>query len=135
MNKVVLRFLVTRWKWRRMLCWLVTLLHIAGNDELPQYPSDAAELQQYIVRDEVQTGAQSYRCSICQTFSHASRYHVRNHVESKHFPGTTTYNCDYCSKMTNTRKALNNHIYSVHKERQKQSRGSSQSSYGFESLY
>jgi hypothetical protein len=68
---------------------------------------------QYIGRDE--SRAKSFFCTICNAFFHQVSHHVRNHVESRHFPTTFTYNCPHCDKIVNTRKALQNHIYSTHK--------------------
>merc|ERR1712083_308778 len=64
------------------------------------------DLDGYILRDDQNARHAAYRCGLCSSFSHNSKYHVRNHVESKHFPNTYTYNCHFCDKTTSTRKAL-----------------------------
>ena len=65
------------------------------------------ELLQFVVRSD-QEG--KFLCSICQSFFHAKKYHVRNHVESKHFPNTFEYPCNICQKSYFTRKALESHL-------------------------
>jgi len=65
------------------------------------------ELLQFVVRSDLEG---KFMCSICQSFSHAKKYHVRNHVESKHFPNTFEYPCNICQKSYFTRKALESHL-------------------------
>ena len=69
------------------------------------------DMMQYIAKDDTK----GYGCTICNEFYHSARYHVRNHIESKHFPSAFTYTCQYCNKQCNTRKALENHVYKIHK--------------------
>ena len=66
------------------------------------------ELLQFVIRSEQETG--KFMCSICLSFAHAKKYHVRNHVESKHFPNTFEYPCSICKKSYFTRKALESHL-------------------------
>jgi len=56
-------------------------------------------------------------CTICGQFSHSGRGVVRNHVESKHFPTTFLYHCDYdnCDKISNTKKGMEVHVSRNHK--------------------
>ena len=68
------------------------------------------DMVQYIEKDE----ARGFGCSICREFFHAARYHVRNHIESRHFP-YFSHTCQFCHKTCNTRKALENHVYRSHK--------------------
>merc|ERR1711935_950500 len=79
-----------------------------GNKGVPQTPED---LDSFIERADGK-----HFCTICRTFSHSIRHHVRNHVESKHFPTAFTYSCPHCGKQTNTRKALENHVYKCRKD-------------------
>ncbi|XP_023339280.1 protein tramtrack, beta isoform isoform X7 [Eurytemora carolleeae] len=48
-------------------------------------------------------------CTICYDFNHLTATCVRNHVESKHFPGRFTYTCPVCSQSFDTKTKLNNH--------------------------
>ena len=65
------------------------------------------ELLQFVVRSDHEG---KFLCSICRSFFHAKKYHVRNHVESKHFPNTFEYPCNICQKSYYTRKALESHL-------------------------
>ena len=51
-------------------------------------------------------GVDALTCSICQNFSHKSKYTLQNHIESKHFPNTFVYSCPKCQKNVSTREAL-----------------------------
>ena len=51
-------------------------------------------------------GVDALTCSICQNFSHKSKYTLQNHIESKHFPNTFVYSCPKCLKNVSTREAL-----------------------------
>ena len=51
-------------------------------------------------------GVDALTCSICQNFSHKSKYTLQNHIESKHFPNTFVYTCPKCQKNVYTREAL-----------------------------
>ena len=51
-------------------------------------------------------GVDALTCSICQNFSHKSKYTLQNHIESKHFPNTFVYTCPKCQKNVSTREAL-----------------------------
>ena len=48
-------------------------------------------------------------CAVCYAFSHSAKSNVRNHIESKHFPNTFTYNCPICAKILASKKSLQNH--------------------------
>ena len=74
--------------------------------------SDPSELVQF-VRKDPQDG--KYFCTLCNVFSHINLTCVRNHVEAKHFPGSFTYNCPFCSLTFNNRTSLNNHKAKKHK--------------------
>jgi len=66
--------------------------------------SDPSELEQFVLKEQ-----SGYMCSICSAFRHNTKYHVRNHVESKHFPNSFLYSCPTCAKEVSTRKALERH--------------------------
>jgi len=74
--------------------------------------SDPSELFQFVIRSDV---SGKYTCGLCKTFSHAGKSHVRNHVESKHFPDTFTYECDQCEKIFSTKNGVANHRSVAHK--------------------
>ena len=75
-------------------------------------PNSPSELLTYCTKS---TTSNSYVCSICGQFSHARRYLVRNHVESKHFPEAFEYHCEFCDKICKTKKGLEVHIFEKHK--------------------
>jgi len=66
--------------------------------------SDPSELEQFVVKEQ-----SGYLCTICSVFRHNTKHHVRNHVESKHFPNSFVYSCPTCGKEVSTRKALERH--------------------------
>jgi len=74
-----------------------TLVDADGNKGL-SCPDD---LKIYILH-----GVDALTCSICQNFSHKSKYTLQNHIESKHFPNTFVYTCPKCQKNVSTREAL-----------------------------
>jgi len=55
-----------------------------------------------------------YFCSICQLYRKRGKADVRNHIESKHFPNSFTYNCHICSLVVGTNKALSRHVQNAH---------------------
>ena len=77
------------------------------------------DLYNFCVRDE--TGQNKWTCSICYEFSNQGRQRVRNHVESKHYPGTFQYSCEKCEKVCNTKKALEVHNSEKHRAPKMQS--------------
>ena len=85
------------------------LYHFSG-----QTLQDPSELQQFVKKDYE---TNKYYCTLCERFSHKSTTHIRNHVESQHFPNTFSYPCDICGEVLTSksnfmlhrsRKHLNN---------------------------
>jgi len=60
-------------------------------------------------------GQSKWRCGICSEYTNNGRNHVRNHVESKHFPNTFQYQCPQCDKTCNTKKGLDVHKSEKHR--------------------
>jgi len=73
-------------------------------------PSD---LLQYTNKDP-STG--KHVCTLCSNFSHSSQANVRNHIESKHFPGTFVYTCQLCGKQSPSHQGLLKHKSKWHKK-------------------
>jgi len=73
--------------------------------------TEPQDLDQFLERDML---SKKYRCGICGLFSHSSKANARNHVESKHYQGFFTYNCQSCGKVMNTKRALEVHKSSAH---------------------
>ena len=73
---------------------------------------DPSDLLKYVARDP--TTGRNY-CRLCNNFSHSGRSHVRNHVESKHFPDIFTYECDQCDRTFTTKNGVANHRSVAHK--------------------
>ena len=72
---------------------------------------DPAELFRYIRRDALD---QRFYCTLCPSFSHASRNNTRNHVESRHFPNTFHYPCDLCEATFTTKSTWAMHKSKKH---------------------
>jgi len=73
--------------------------------------SSPEELFQYVVKHPVK----GYQCSICEKYKSPARVNVRNHVESKHFPNTFEYACEYCGKIMYSKNYKDTHISMNHK--------------------
>jgi len=84
----------------------------AGNGGDYPSPKSPSELLNYCTKSPADN---KYACTICGQFSHSRRYLVRNHVESKHFPASFEYHCEYCHKIINTKKGLEVHIFERHR--------------------
>ena len=69
------------------------------------------DLLQYVVRTE--TG---YACC-CGGFAHRWKMNVQNHLESKHFLGHFTWNCDICGETTKTKNGLSQHKSRFHNKK------------------
>ena len=68
------------------------------------------DFEQYVQRSE--TGI--YLCHLCN-YSQTQFSVVKNHVESKHFPNTFSYQCQQCDTVLGTNTALYRHVQRVHK--------------------
>jgi len=74
--------------------------------------SSPSDLYIFCVKE---AGQSKWRCSICTDYTNSGRNHVRNHVESKHFPNTFQYQCPLCDKTCNTKKGLDVHKSEKHR--------------------
>ena len=54
-------------------------------------------------------------CTICHRVQ-STRRDVRNHVESIHFPDLFVYECRVCAKKLKTKKSLDWHMSSAHRD-------------------
>ena len=98
-NKFTLHIIV-----RYMLVLFSKILGIQGPESF----------EQYLSRNE----AGCYVCGICSHTGAAttkSKRDLLNHVESKHFPNTFTYNCPFCEKTFGTFMASAKHKSNYHK--------------------
>jgi len=77
--------------------------------------SGPEDLHVYVTENPDLGSKHKFICALCNQ-SGLNRRDLRNHVESIHFPGTFTYSCDICDKELKTKKALNNHKYTQHKD-------------------
>jgi len=64
------------------------------------------QLKKYIVK---RGDGPERECGICYQYSNKSSTNVRNHIESKHFPGMMSYQCEYCKKICKTKQSLDTH--------------------------
>ena len=83
-----------------MICWGCTMYSIAG------LVSSVEDFDSYIVKE---AESQGYYCSLCSLYGKRGRTDVRDHIESRHFPGTFSYNCLQCNQTLPTNKALKRH--------------------------
>jgi len=73
------------------------------------------DFDKYILKELNENGhGYLHKCGICLQFSNKSSGHVRNHLESKHFPNTFSYACPFCDMVLGTRKALEVHRQRKH---------------------
>jgi len=78
--------------------------------------SDPSDLLQFVSENVGHgEGENRYKCSICNMFSHNGRAHVRNHIESKHFPNHFMYNCEHCEKTFTSKSSYHMHKSRAHK--------------------
>jgi len=88
-----------------------------GLEQIHQDPSKGKsfsspdDLFQYVVKHPVK----GYQCSICEKYKSPARVNVRNHVESKHFPNTFEYPCEFCGKIMYSKNYRDTHISMNHK--------------------
>jgi len=69
---------------------------------------------QHMEKSKLQDGRPCYKCNICgKENSHLNN--ARNHIESVHFPGHFSYNCDHCEKTFKSKNALCVHVSLMHK--------------------
>jgi len=74
---------------------------------------DPSDLLQFVRKDPYD---QKFHCTLCDRFSHSVITCTRNHVESKHYPDSFTYQCDLCEQIFNSKMQLNNHKQTKHKK-------------------
>jgi len=67
------------------------------------------DLKKYIIRR-----GPAPECGICFQYSNKSSTNVRNHIESKHFPGMFSYSCDWCEKIYSSKQAVDKHRIRSH---------------------
>ena len=73
--------------------------------------SDPDDFEQFVQRNG---NSGHYYCQLCN-YSQAQFSVVKNHVESKHFPNTFSYQCPFCDKHFGTNKAFIIHKNRFHK--------------------
>jgi len=76
---------------------------------------DPSDLLQFVVENP--DGVKKYRCALCETFSHNGRSHVRNHVESVHYPNSFLYPCGQCDKSFPSKNNVTLHRSRAHKQK------------------
>jgi len=74
-----------------------------------------AVFDQYMEKSMLDDGKWNYKCTQCGKQAQW-RSHMRNHIESAHFPGHFSYNCNHCEKTFTTEKALSIHVSRMHKK-------------------
>ena len=82
---------------------------ISGTGDLSM--SDPDDFEQFVQRNG---NSGHYYCQLCN-YSQAQFSVVKNHVESKHFPNTFSYQCPFCDKHFGTNKAFIIHKNRFHK--------------------
>ena len=74
--------------------------------------TDPSQLNNFIRKDDLDG---RFYCTICESFSHRTKYNTRNHVEAKHFPESFLYKCNICSDIFTNATGLSNHRTRKHK--------------------
>merc|ERR1712059_134949 len=78
---------------------------------------EPSDLLRFVVETyDTSPGARRYQCALCSKFSHNGRAHVRNHVESVHYPSAFSYNCDQCDKSFPSKSNVQLHRSRVHNQ-------------------
>ena len=77
--------------------------------------ADPSDLFQFVV--ETFDGGKRFHCGLCNKFAHSGKTHVRNHVESVHYPNSFLYPCDQCDKSFPSKQNFQLHRSRVHKHK------------------
>ena len=119
-RNVILFMIVMNQLWNKLLFTFGVLLCIISLSSsifpIPGFEfTDPSQLDQFV---EKNLGDGRWQCTICKDFSNTGKNHVRNHVESKHFPNTFSYNCPFvqCGKVFYTFQAIQKHKSREHKQ-------------------
>merc|ERR1712243_253295 len=59
-------------------------------------PVEREVFDQYMEKSFLQDGRTCFKCTLCGKQNSLNKAHVRNHIESVHFPGHFSYNCNHC---------------------------------------
>ena len=68
-----------------------------------------SEVAHYLVK----LSPTEFACQICH-YKATKRHHVLNHIEAKHVQNST-YNCEYCTYVSQTKNALHAHKSRTHR--------------------
>ena len=60
------------------------------------------------ISEEMGPGGKVFKCDLCSKIIKVKQ-NMLSHLESKHFPGMFSYECQQCGKKYNNRKSLGNH--------------------------
>ena len=82
---------------------------------LPGHFGARAVFDQYMEKSMLEDGKWNYKCTQCGKQAR-DRTNMRNHIESTHFPGHFSYNCNYCEKTFTSKNALCTHVTRMHKK-------------------
>jgi len=86
-----------------------------GGDGTKGQFADPSDLFQFVV--EKFDGGKRFHCGLCNKFAHSGKTHVRNHVESVHYPNSFLYPCDQCDKSFPSKQNFQLHRSRVHKHK------------------
>jgi len=76
---------------------------------------DPSDLFQFVVESFAE--GKRFHCGLCNKFAHSGKTHVRNHVESVHYPNSFLYPCDQCEKSFPSKQNYQLHRSRVHKQK------------------
>ena len=65
----------------------------------------------------LEDGKSNLKCTLCGNQS-SRRDNMRNHIESAHFPGHFSYNCNHCDSTFKSKNALCLHVSRKHRDAQ-----------------
>ena len=55
-------------------------------------------------------------CSLCGKVSR-DLYNAKDHLEAKHFPSESGYNCEFCGKTYKSKGSLTSHVSLMHRNK------------------
>ena len=88
--------------------------HVNVIFELLGRPDERKEFDQYMEKSLLQDGRPCFKCTLCGK-QNSLKTNVRNHIESVHFPGHFSYNCNHCKKTFKAKNALCVHVSLMHR--------------------
>ena len=77
---------------------------------------DRRTLLAHVTKEIEANGKPKFKCDLCSK-KMKIKDNVLSHLESDHFPGMFTYNCQHCNKQYNCRGSLRTHLSVKHRHK------------------